>query len=183
MKSKKIFISGISFGQLYYKFKMMIKSDVISWIRIFKCLGQLFEIRICFCYQHSGSWVPQQRNQKEVLEKFPNRFIKIILKYKGGSTEERKALNWLVPCGCFYKLGTKQAFMKRQACGIFHVRVGEASSWKIKFCHYFWAGSGGVVTFLWLAYLCFFWLSGILGIPGVGLCCLTSMIVNKKPNF
>lgn len=30
MKSKKIFISGVSFGQLYYKFKMMIKLDVIS---------------------------------------------------------------------------------------------------------------------------------------------------------
>lgn len=71
MKSKKIFISDISFGQLSYKFKMMIKSDVISWICIFKCLRQLFEIHIYFCYQHSGSWVPQERNQKEALEKFP----------------------------------------------------------------------------------------------------------------
>lgn len=61
---------------------MVIESDVISWICIFECLRQLFEIRIYFCYQHLGSWVPQERNEEEALEEFPDGFIKIILEYK-----------------------------------------------------------------------------------------------------
>lgn len=62
--------------------------------------------------------------------------------------------------GCLCKVGTKrgcsksQAFWKWRACGIFHVRVGKASSYRreIKFCIFFQAGSEGVVIFLWSAY-------------------------------
>lgn len=43
------------------------------------------------CYQHLGSWVPQDRNGEETPETFTD-FIKFALKHKGGSTEERKAL-------------------------------------------------------------------------------------------
>lgn len=38
-----------------------------------------------------SSWVPQDSNREETPEKFPN-FVKLMLKHRGGSTEERKFL-------------------------------------------------------------------------------------------
>ena len=49
---------------------------------------------------------------------FQTDFIKLILKYKGVRTEERRSsevAQQLALLGCFYKLGTKQAYVKRWA--------------------------------------------------------------------
>lgn len=53
-----------------------------------------FVIRILAsqCYGHWGSWDPQDRIWEETLEKFPDRFYKLMLKQKGSSTEESKVL-------------------------------------------------------------------------------------------
>lgn len=41
----------------------------LSFLRV-----SLSENHCSYCYQHWGSWNPQERNQQETSEKFPDRF-------------------------------------------------------------------------------------------------------------
>ena len=64
---------------------------------------------------------PKLEIERKLQGNFQTDFIKLILEDKGSSTEESKVLgiDWgwrvLAVLGCIYKLGTKQASVKRWA--------------------------------------------------------------------